>query len=132
MKTTNKYRIENYDALEAKASKLELIMYDLVNSRFSRPVKFTAAVIRERYQETWDGGSYTFRLSWRGMPLLLSEYHANRVCDASVEVWTEQEVQEEFRANPSSLYWRMAMDARNTLISEAIEKAHAGNAGVLA
>jgi hypothetical protein len=111
MKTTNKQRIAEYDAVKAERDKLELALYDLLNGRFTAPV-------RKYYRHYGEGetGHISVRLSWRAMPLYLVE-----TSGGGFQLYAETELEDLFRKRAGSAYARMLMDARGELVFQVRE-----------
>src|SRR6185312_10600658 len=63
---------------------LSLALYDLVNGRFSAPVK-----VKEQDYDTFGYGVYSVRVSMRGMPLFLVHISNGN----SVSVFTEDQIE---------------------------------------
>jgi hypothetical protein len=114
---TKKDKAEKYDAIAAKVGNLELALFDLVNSRFEFPV-----IVRPiDMDKDFGSGRYRVQMSYRSMPLFLVRYQQGCQAD-SVEVLTEDQIQEGYRRHPLSLYWRVMMQARNECMRKRDEK----------
>ncbi len=103
-KTTNKERIANHDAIKAERDTLSLALYDLVNGRFSAPVK-----VKEHDYDTFGYGVYSVRVSMRGMPLFLVHTSDGN----SVSVFTENQI-DDMRDNYTT-YWKCVKAAVSEL-----------------
>jgi hypothetical protein len=123
MKLTQKQKIDGYDRLADQNSKLDLAVYDMVNSKFGIAKTYTPKRIREELEYEYSGSAYTVSMSWRGNPLFLVRYLSGN--SISPEIWTETEIQDNYRAHPTSIYWHIIMHARNELVSEQMQKERA-------
>src|SRR5690242_20458898 len=72
MKLSQKEKLSRYDSLSSDHDRLSLVLHDLVNDQFSKPVKIR---INEVGFRDTDDGYFTLRVSERGLKLYLFCYH---------------------------------------------------------
>lgn len=114
---TKREKLENFDAVAARASKNELALFDLVNGKFDFPVVIKPADL----DPTFGPGRYRIQMSYRGMPLFLVRWQQGCQADQT-EVLTEDQIMEGSRRAPESLYWRVMMQARNMCFAKHMDK----------
>ncbi len=114
---TKKQKLESFDAVQAERDKLSLALWDLANDRFSSALRMRASNFMKG-----ESGYYIVRLSNRHMPLVLVHDHTGgSPCTPSV--WTEREIEDMYRTNPTSLWPRVLRTALDRLKDAARESA---------
>ena len=110
---TKKQKLDTFDHVAAKADKLALALYDLVNHKFgtAERVMFKDFDTRER------SGSILVRMSWRAMPLFLVKNDND-----SVDVYTESEIEDMYRKSPTVPYYQMLKVAMDRLERKELAK----------
>ncbi len=113
---TKAYKLEHFDHIKSERDKFELTVYDLVNSRFSVGVRLWCKDFEHGAR-----GCYQVKMSWRAMPLYLVTFQTAGQPDHA-EVLTDDEIQDGYRAQPTGIYWRIVMMARNELVQKQTQK----------
>lgn len=113
------YKAEHFDSVEAERNKLSLALYDLINDKFSKPVK-----VRAKDYEKDGTCTLTMRASWRGMPLFLVEWNFAASESTQFEVYTESQMEDIARSdNHGITAYMMLRDAYWMLRAAFISKA---------
>lgn len=112
-KLSQKAKLEQFDGIKAERDSLMLALYDLVNKKFSSPVRIALKNLDQREE-----GHFTMRLSYRAMPLYLVEYRCKGAVVANTEVYTDNQILDFHRENPH-LFWNKALHYGRSLLLAA-------------